>query len=156
MIGAIVLSVFDDIDTPKYHENPPDETRRTRTDISQKFHGECFAPFIYFGAITGHTFVRAGCTLKTGHSRSRLPDQSIWFEWLLIWKSAELQISPPAKGMSQFRKLTENSQILTFFASGGVMREPFCSTIVFIALHCSNFSKLQLHDSILTKVVTYS
>ena len=45
MIGAIVLSVFDDIDEPKYHENPSNEIWRTRTDISQKFHGECFAQF---------------------------------------------------------------------------------------------------------------
>ena len=35
MIGAIVLSVFNDIDTPKYHENPSSEMRITRTVISE-------------------------------------------------------------------------------------------------------------------------
>ena len=46
MIGAVVLSVFDDADTPKYHENPSSEMCRTRMDTSQKFYGECFAPWV--------------------------------------------------------------------------------------------------------------
>ena len=38
------------------------------------------------------------------------------------------------------------------FASGGVKREPLCSTTVFIALHSSNFYTVQIDNSILAKV----
>ena len=78
ILGRISIDNYTENDGANHFEIPP----------------SCFwehSKFVNFGATKGHTFVRAGRCLFTGHSRSRLPAQSIRFAWLFTWKSADFR-----------------------------------------------------------------